>query len=466
MMGCVDMNARSGTVAAVHFFTRQADGVSLQMRENHDVLSRMGWEVVEVSADAPEDSNGIRLPELDYRSPEIQALKAGDFSLEQANKIFNRQTQEIKQGLKGVIDRFKPSVFHARNMLSLPIHPAATIAMAEFISEHSETSFVTQHHDFVFESDFSQGDRQRQYALPYPAIQERVDGALLWDGPNVRHAVISTLAQKNLEQQRSIHAEVIHDSFDFDTQPVELPDLRERFGVRENDIVIGMMTRIAPRKAIEIAIQFVAELQRRKKELLGSRRGIHVRTITDDSRFILLLPQKAGLDEAYNKAYYDRLSPYATALGVDILYIGDNVVADNSYIGQPDKVPFYSVYSMTDIVVYPSYQEGFGNQFLEAAVLGKGVVVSHEYPVFETDILPVVSRDGIISLGNNNDYVMQPDGFVHLDETILHAAIDKEIYFLLHPEEEKTTARQSCQRLKRVFDSRAVGRKLADLLSN
>jgi glycosyltransferase involved in cell wall biosynthesis len=240
--------------------------------------------------------------------------------------------------------------------------------------------------------------------------------------------------------------------------------LREKIGVRENDMLIGMMTRIIPRKAIEVAIQFVAELQKRKDDLLGARRGSHGRTITNDSRFVLLLPQAAGLDEPANALYFEKLLAFAKALGVTLHYIGDRVVADSAYDGAPGTIPFYSLYNEADILTFPSYQEGFGNQYLEAVALGEGVVVCHAYPVMEADILPHISHNGIVSLGNNSEYTIDADGLIRLDEAVLRAAVDREVYFLLHPAEEKTIAAYTFHRLKQAFNAGVVGRKLASLL--
>jgi hypothetical protein len=52
-----------------------------------------------------------------------------------------------------------------------------------------------------------------------------------------------------------------------------------------------------------------------------------------------------------------------------------------------------------------------------------------------------------------------------LNEEVLQAAVDREIYFLLHPNEEKTIAARTCLRLKEAFDAEIVGNRLADLLS-
>jgi glycosyltransferase involved in cell wall biosynthesis len=270
--------------------------------------------------------------------------------------------------------------------------------------------------------------------------------------------------QKRLLAAYGIHAAIIPDSFDFETRPLQIPALREKLGLRQNDIVIGMMTRIIPRKAIEVAIQFLSELQKRKSEVLGEKRGIHGRTITEESKFVLLLAQAAGLDEPRNAAYFQKLRQYAGALGVELLYIGDKVVADSVYRGEADSIPFYSLYREIDILTFPSYQEGFGNQFLEAVALGKGVVVGHEYPVMEADILPLISPDGIVSLGNNSQYTLDEAGLIHLQPDVLQMAVDQEVHFLLHPAEEKPIAARVYTSLKGAYDAWVVGNKLAGLL--
>jgi hypothetical protein len=462
-----EYKAVPGTVAVVHFFSERTDGVSLQIQENDRVLSALGWRVVEWSADASGE-NSFFMPELDYTAPHVQALKVrGKSGLQDEISIeedFEIQVQSIKNRLVELLRLYNPQVIHIRNILSLPIHPAATVAMAEFIAGHPALGFVAQHHDFAFEDDFQPGDRKKAYAIPYPRIQKRVEQALLYDAPNVHHAVINSLLQKRLSEEYGIHAVIIPDSFDFETQPVEIPHLRQKLGIRDIDIVIGVMTRIIPRKAIEVTMQFIAELQKRKNELLGERRGRHGRTITEDSKFDLLLPQAAGLDEKGNAIYFEKLRIYAEELGVEFHYIGDRVVADSAYRGEPGEIPFYSLYNEVDILTFPSYQEGFGNQYLEAVALGKGIVVCHEYPVMEADILPLISRDGIISLGNNSEYTLDEAGLIRLNEDVLQAAVDRQVYFLLHPDEEKTIAARTYHKLKKAFDARVVGHQLADLL--
>jgi glycosyltransferase involved in cell wall biosynthesis len=55
------------------------------------------------------------------------------------------------------------------------------------------------------------------------------------------------------------------------------------------------------------------------------------------------------------------------------------------------------MYTMADLVLYPSGWEGFGNQLLEAFAAGLPVAV-FEYPVFKEDIAPKGVR--VVSLGD------------------------------------------------------------------
>src|ERR1700694_1976976 len=255
---------RPGTVAVVHFFSERTDGVSLQIQENDRVLSERGWNVIVCSADAT-GANGFVLPELDYSTPQVQIFKRDQTSELQnetiLENVFENQVQVIKNKLEELIRQYHPQVIYLRNILSLPIHPAATVAMAECIAEHPAIGFLTQHHDFSFENEFLPGEREKAYEIPFPSIQKRVEEALLYSPPNVQHAVVNSLMQRRLLEEFGIHATVIPDSLDFENRPEEIAHLREKLGIRPNDFVIGAMARIIPRKALEVAVQFIAALQ-------------------------------------------------------------------------------------------------------------------------------------------------------------------------------------------------------------
>jgi hypothetical protein len=84
----------------------------------------------------------------------------------------------------------------------------------------------------------------------------------------------------------------------------------------------------------------------------------------------------------------------------------------------------------------------------------------------QADILPYIPPGGIILLGTNADYALDEiTGLVHLREYILQEAAEREIHFLLHPDEERRVAAMTYQSLKQAFDAAVVGDQLATLLS-
>jgi hypothetical protein len=82
----------------------------------------------------------------------------------------------------------------------------------------------------------------------------------------------------------------------------------------------------------------------------------------------------------------------------------------------------------------------------------------------EADILPLISSNGIVSLGNNSQYMHDVAGLIHLQKDVLQAAVDKEVHFLLHPEEERQIAARVYSSLKGAYDASVVGNKLARIL--
>jgi len=112
--------------------------------------------VIECSADAG-GKNSFCIPELDYTTPQVQAFKGngelGPQEVRIIEEVFEAQVQAIRDRLRDLIRHYQPLVIHVRNILSLPIHLAATVALALCIAEHPAVRFLAQHHDFSFEED-------------------------------------------------------------------------------------------------------------------------------------------------------------------------------------------------------------------------------------------------------------------------------------------------------------------------
>ncbi|MBO3804278.1 MAG: glycosyl transferase family 1, partial [Candidatus Brockarchaeota archaeon] len=102
------------------------------------------------------------------------------------------------------------------------------------------------------------------------------------------------------------------------------------------------------------------------------------------------------------------------------------------------KFSLWDAYVYADFVTYPSLQEGWGNQFLEA-VWAKRPIAVFEYPVFRTDIAPLGFR--YVSLGR--EVQRGDDGLVHVPRPILQRAAAEVAHLFSHPKEYEKVVRHN-----------------------
>ena len=102
------------------------------------------------------------------------------------------------------------------------------------------------------------------------------------------HVVINSNAQRDLFKKRRLNSQVVPNVFNFDAPLWEKDeynnDLRQDFGLDENDIIFLQATRVTNRKAIELAIATVAELNKQKESLIG-KTLYDGRIITENTNF-------------------------------------------------------------------------------------------------------------------------------------------------------------------------------------
>jgi mannosylglucosylglycerate synthase len=237
--------------------------------------------------------------------------------------------------------------------------------------------------------------------------------------PNISHWTINSRNREALAQ-KGIRARVIHDSMDFHQQLESeerariRAELREKYGIKPDDIVLFVGSRIVPNKQTELAGYLAATLQGMRSEMVGNWLCTG-ELFSDSSRVVLVLagrPERAFLD--YQKKLFDLFD----VLGIDWKYVGDDVRPQASQAeGICALYPHF--YTMADFVLYPTGWEGFGNQLLEAFAAGLPVAV-FEYPVFKEDIAPKGVK--VVSLGDKVIPGEGSDGLVRLPAEKLERA--------------------------------------------
>ena len=349
------------------------DGVALETEKWIHVLERMGHDVFILSGSfkrqvvAPERQ--ARLPLLSFFSPECEweQNRAFFYPPDDPDELLitlHNNAQRVATEIFGWVLRERIEVILSENASSLPCHLSMGLGIRMAV-ENMDIPMIAHDHDYAWE-------RGRRYDSPFHEIRKLVNETFpLRSRPDIRHAVINSAAQRELDQRFGIEAEVVPNVMDFD-QSFGVPesynrDLLPEIGFSEGDIALFQITRIVERKGIEVAIDLV--------ERLG------------DPRVKLVITGSAADDErkGYFKQLVDRVAQ--KKLGERVRFAYHRILSErgNTFGGR-------KIYSLSDAYAnavactYFSTYEGFGNAFLEGVLARRPVFVNNYKPVFWPDI--------------------------------------------------------------------------------
>jgi glycosyltransferase involved in cell wall biosynthesis len=421
------------------------DGVSLEIMKRQALLESMGHEVAICSA---YDWADLPIPALEFDRDDVMAMMrnlfgsgitdfAGETELERA---FGRAVADLRGAIERAISNFGPDLIFVHNVLSLPVHPVATVALTEALAG-LRLPCVAVHHDVLSEGAYKftpTCDFARSLLQEYFPPRMR----------NLSHWTINTRNRRALEA-RDVQADIIHDTMDFDHR-LDAADharlrgeLRARHGIDRSDIVLFVGARLVPNKQVELAAHLAAALEGRRQEMAG-KPLYHGEVFGRGSRIVLVL---AGRPERAFADYRDRLFALLDSLKTDWMYVGDEVLPlrvaeEGFYALYPD------MYTMADFVLYPSRWEGFGNQLLEAFAAGLPVAV-FEYLVFKEDIAPKKVR--VTSLGDAVLDEADAAGLVRLPRDVLLRASEEMMTLLTDGRERSSVTEHNIAVGKRYF---------------
>jgi glycosyltransferase involved in cell wall biosynthesis len=370
------------------------DGVSLEIAKRRGILESMGHHVAVCSAYGWAD---FPVPALEFDREDVAKLVRNlfgtgieDFSGEaELRAAFDLSRAQLKQHLKGVVDDFRPDLIFVHNVLSLPVHPAATVALAEVLRE-TGLPCAAIHHDVHSEGAY-------EFTATGGFASELLEGYFPPRMPNLSHWTINTRNQGYL-REKGFDAGVIHDTMDFDHrlesgERVRIrAHLRAKYGIGDSDIVLLAAARIVPNKQTELAGRLTSVMQHLRGEMVG-KKLYSGETFMESSRIVLVV---AGRPERGFTDYKEKVFESLDLLRVPWVYAGDSVRPHR--VEREDLYALYpDFYTLADFVLYPTRWEGFGNQLLEAFAAGLPVAV-FEYPVFKEDIAP--KGVAVVSLGD------------------------------------------------------------------
>ncbi len=406
-------------IGMTHFKTGDTDGVSLEMDKWREVFLSSGHTVYYCCGERPlPEQNCTIIPSLSYLSEESRSLDKGTFdtlesfgSEEAYEETLIAKTETLKKALLLWVDACSLDVLIVENIWSVGLHPSAAIALEEVVIER-KLKVLAHHHDFYWE-------RVVPVRLTCKRSMEVADRYLPPHSQGYSHVVINSKAKKSLVERKGIAAKVIPNVFDFSEGPWKKDafnqEFRQAFGIADSDVLLLQATRVVRRKGIELAVDFAQALQKE----LNLQRGTPLyngKVFSEKSRVVLVL---AGTIVNDRGQYLAQLQEKADRQGVTLLWIGDSIGHTRSEEKGRKTYSLWDAYAHSDMVTYPSYWEGWGNQLLEA-VRAKLPVALFPYEIYRSDIAP--SGFSMIELGKSESLHWDEKGLAMLPQSQIEVA--------------------------------------------
>jgi glycosyltransferase involved in cell wall biosynthesis len=351
------------------------DGVSLETFKWADVLEKQNFKCFYFAGELDTDPAISFLSEKAHFShPEIRKIFRACFDKRTRKRSITNKIQEIKEKLKDdlyqFINQFNISLLIPQNALTIPLNIPLGLALTEVIAETGMPT-IAHHHDFFWE---------RTHFLTN-AVWDYLNMSFPPHIPSIHHVVINSSADNQLGLRTGISSSIMPNVMDFDNPPPPVDeyasDVRQAFGVKDDEYFILQPTRVIKRKGIEHAIELVSRLGLKAKLIISHASG----------------------DEGYD--YENRIREYSKLLNVDTIFVSQRIDEKRGLTKKGEKIyTLEDIYPHADLVTYPSNLEGFGNAFLEAIYFCKPIVVN-TYSIYSIDIKPkgfkVIELDGYVT---------------------------------------------------------------------
>jgi len=444
-------------ILMVHYKTGGTDGVSLEMDKWRVCFEKMGHKVFYIAG----EMDGEIIYDSLYHLSEI-AKKFYSYSFQnklvfkdenEYKNLLNIEVQKCEKILAEFIENNNIDLVIPQNVFSVAMNIAVAIALDNVI-KRKKLKVLAQHHDFFWE---------RKTELKYGCEEAKniSEKYLPPKDKKYKHVCINQQGHDTLLKRKQIDSYIIPNVFDFEAKLWEIDnynnDFKKDFNINEKDILILQATRIVDRKAIELAIDVISKMNEIKDNYYDMK--LYDNRIFDkNSNIVLVL---AGYDDDdESNTYLFRLLEHAKKKNVILKIIGNRI--DHSRAIK-DKTKIYSLwdtYVFADIISYPSYWEGWGNQFLEAIFAKKPIIV-FEYPVFISDI----KNKGFDYISLKSNYsIDNKTRLVTIDDKILADAALNTFEYLLKKDKRKKSVENNFKIGKLNFSITTLYKMLKDIL--
>ena len=445
-------------IALCHYRVGETDGVSLEMDKWKRELEKMGHNVYLVAGSIG-SSDGYIIPELHYKSKINDRIRKNVYEKLEDYKDEDELRDaiiafavKIDAKLEKFVKDYKIDLLIPNNIWSLGWSLSAGIAFYS-VAKKLGIRCIAHHHDFYWE-------REKSANSICKMAEKLLENYFPPKDDLIEHVVINRIAKREMFKRKRIEASIVPNVFDFKGPLWKVDDynkdFREAIGVADNDILVLQATRVTERKALELAIDVIGQMQAkgnfsslRKEKLYNDKK------INKNSRIVYVL---AGLPEGESK-YIELLKKKAAAKNVNMIFINDIIEHSRCDVNGKKCYSLWDAYAHADIVTYPSIVEGWGNQFLEAA-FAKKPIITYEYPVYITDIK--YKMFNVISLGHAHE--VDREGLVTVEKSIIKDAAKQAVQMLINKKMRDNAVERNFEICSKFFSCEKLHELLSELI--
>lgn len=358
------------TMVMTHYtYPPVVGGVESVMQKHAELLSDHGY-LVKILSGRGESQNpkiDLKLSRLlDSAHPKVLEMKKALDKGEIPPNFYSAK-DEIKGWLTSHIKNAKLIIAH--NICTLHKNLPFTAALYEIIQENPALRLIAWNHDFAWTN--IQYQSQVYDRWPWDLLKKT------WSEDRHTHVTISMDRQRLLAELLEIHPAKI----EVIPSGIELPkilglgeqtvDIIRRFSLLDAYPILLLPARITKRKNIELAMRIVSELK------------THYPTAS------LIVTGPPGPHNPKNRGYFGELLKLRSQLGLDpnpdktnkkarVVFLAEHI---EGFISS-DIV--FDLFRISDALLFPSLQEGFGIPVLEAGINGIPIFCSDIQPFHET----------------------------------------------------------------------------------
>lgn len=293
-----------------------------------------------------------KIPLVDSMHPEVLSVK-GELDQGVVSARFDALVSEMSLALDPILDDLNVLVAH--NVCSLHKNLALTAALWKRTQKNRHPRMILWHHDLAWTALRYRNELHDGY--PWDLIRQDWPGAIPIVVSEFRRVELTALTGRNSEQIKVVPNGVsISRLLALDSQTSKLV---RRLNLLGSAPFILLPVRITRRKNIELAVRVLAELRK------------HYPDAT------LVITGPPGPHNPSNQEYFTELKELRHQLSLDnCVHFLAEIVPE--YL--PDDVIF-GLFRLADLLLLPSYEEGFGLPIIEASQVN--------LPIFCSDIAPL-----------------------------------------------------------------------------